>query len=175
MAHHGNFPRNGPGPKPENLENWGKWARGPIQSPGRPQRHPYGSVLKIRHITEGSDQITGHDKAHQGPCKIVENEKLESDNFRRKFDISETFRMGPRGVPRPRRKCTDLYGTVRKGTDAKKGFPSPFQFFENRGLPTSPARPRQVPNPKVSVVGRVYHFQWTGTKETWPYVWLLRC
>ena len=51
--------------------------------------------------------------------------------------------MGPQGLVRPRRKCSDTYGRVLKGTDTGKGFPSQFQFWGNPGfrVPTVQARP----------------------------------
>ena len=94
-AHHGNFPEKFAGQKSGNWENWENGPGGRNKGPQRPQRHPYGSVPKIRHIPPrfGTDPV--HDNPRQAPSEFPKTKKRASNSFRQKSDISETLPTSP--------------------------------------------------------------------------------
>ena len=130
---------------------------------------PYARYGSIR-VGSGEALSPGPVGTNLNLSKIRKGLPNISEKIRQNPGIPEPLRMGPYASGGCARVDSGPYGWVRVHADPQMGFPSQNSFSQ---IPDFPGRfsqpsPRWSPNPKVSVVGRVYHFQLTDTKETWP-------
>ena len=151
----------------------GKGAWGPNGGPQGPRGHPYGSAPKIRSIPDRFDPTPTPDTPHQAQPNFPKNGKSPSAGFRRKTDIPKTLRTRLDASVGSPKVDTDRYGKFDRVWMPEMPSQANFNFseiplFRAQFPQPGPASPRQVPIPKVSVVGRVCIFCLTDTKETWP-------
>ena len=128
-GHHGNFPGNGPGPKPGKF---GKMAKGPHGPPGGPEgvrMGPYRTVASPPGTVSFSPQTSTPIRTRELFLKTQTPLPTTSVDFRRKFDISQTLpRVVDLSVGCPQGH-TDRSGWVRTHTGTRNCLPGQFQVF----------------------------------------------